>query len=84
MPAIRKTKAKKATAAAAGNAKKASVPGSAGGKKARATKPVTVTETRPPPKQTSITITAAKGRPMLSWVGKTPVAMRHRVPCAAH
>ncbi|MGO8838004.1 MAG: DNA methyltransferase [Limisphaerales bacterium] len=55
--------------------KKSAAPKSASGKKARAAKPTPAAETPAPPKQTSVNITAAKGRPMLSWVGKRP--LRH-------
>lgn len=75
MPATKKTKKKKATATPARKAKKPAAPKSAGGKKARATKPMPAAETPAPPKQTTVNITAAKGRPMLSWVGKRP--LRH-------
>jgi DNA modification methylase len=75
MPATKKTKTKKATAIPARKVKKSAAPKSAGGKKARATKPTPAAETSAPPKQTTISITAAKGRPMLSWVGKRP--LRH-------
>ncbi len=56
-------------------ATKPAAPKLAGGKKARATKPTPAAETPAPPKQTTVNITAAKGRPMLSWVGKRP--LRH-------
>ena len=75
MPATKKTKTKKATATAARKAKKPAAPKSAGGKKARITKPTRLAKTPSPPKQTTVNITAAKGRPMLSWVGKRP--LRH-------
>ena len=75
MPATKKTKTKKATALPARKAKKPTAPKSAGGKKARAAKPKPAAETPAPPKQTTVNITAAKGRPMLSWVGKRP--LRH-------
>lgn len=75
MPATKKTKSKNPDAIPAGKVKKPSAPKSAGGKKARATKAPPATETPTPPKQTTVNITAAKGRPMLSWVGKRP--LRH-------
>jgi DNA modification methylase len=75
MPATKKTKTKKSDAIPAGKVKKPAAPKSAGGKKARATKATSATETPTPPKQTTVNITAAKGRPMLSWVGKRP--LRH-------
>jgi DNA modification methylase len=70
MLATKKNKTKNATAAPALKAKKP-----AGGKKARATKPTLAAGTVAPPKQTTVNITEAKGRPMLSWVGKRP--LRH-------
>ncbi len=73
MPATKKNK--KATAPAARKAKKPAASKSAGGKKARTTKPTPAAETPAPPKQTTVNITEAKGRPMLSWVGKRP--LRH-------
>lgn len=75
MPATKKTKTKKATAIPARKAKKPAAPKSAGGKKTQAAKPTPAAETPAPPKQTTVNITAAKGRPMLSWVGKRP--LRH-------
>ena len=75
MPATKKTKTKKATAIPARKAKKPVAPKSAGGKKARATKETPTAETPTPPKQTTVNITAAKGRPMLSWVGKRPLRL---------
>ena len=68
MPATKKTKIKKATAIPARKMKKPAAPKSAGSKKAQATKPMPAAETAAPPKQTTVNITAAKGRPMLSWV----------------
>ena len=75
MPATKKPKTKKATAIPARKAKKPAATKSASGKKARATKSKPAAETPAPPKQTTVNITAAKGRPMLSWVGKRP--LRH-------
>ena len=75
MPATKKTKTKKATVIPARKEKKPAAPKSAGGKKARAAKPTIAAEPPAPPKQTTINITAAKGRTMLSWVGKRP--LRH-------
>src|ERR1017187_6684697 len=75
MPAIKKTKTKKETAIPAQKVKKPAAPKSVGGKKSRATKLTPATETPAPPKQTTVNITAAKGRTMLSWVGKRP--LRH-------
>jgi DNA modification methylase len=75
MPATKKTKMKKPDVIPAGKVKKPAAPKSAGGKKARAAKPTPAAETPAPPKQTTVNITAAKGRPMLSWVGKRP--LRH-------
>lgn len=41
-----------------------------------AAKPVEMTAPMPPeaPKKTDVKITAAKGRPMLTWVGKRPLS----------
>ena len=75
MPATKKSKTQKPDAIPAGKVKKPAAPKSAGGKKAPATKPTPAADTPAPPKQTTVNITAAKGRPMLSWVGKRP--LRH-------
>ena len=75
MPATKKNKTKKATAIPARKVKKPAAPKSAGGKKAWAARPTPAAETPASPKQTTVNITAAKGRPMLSWVGKRP--LRH-------
>ena len=81
MPATKKTKTKKATAAPARKVKKSAPAKPTGGKKARATKPTPAAEPPAPPKQTTVNITTAKGRPMLSWVGKRP--LRHVTSFAA-
>ncbi|MCX6907804.1 MAG: site-specific DNA-methyltransferase, partial [Verrucomicrobia bacterium] len=73
MPATKKKK--KAPAMPPRKGKKPAAPKSASGKKTRATKPTPAAETPAPSKQTTVNITAAKGRPMLSWVGKRP--LRH-------
>jgi len=75
MPATKKSKTQKPDAITAGKVKKPAATKSTGGKKAPAAKPTPATETPAPPKQTTVNITAAKGRQMLSWVGKRP--LRH-------
>jgi DNA modification methylase len=47
--------------------------------------PMTATSqpTPPPPKPTEVTITRAKGRPMLSWVGKKPLGRVTAFPAQA-
>jgi DNA modification methylase len=75
MPATKKSKTQKPDPITAGKVKKPAATKSTGGKKAPAAKPTPATETPAPPKQTTVNITAAKGRQMLSWVGKRP--LRH-------
>ena len=53
--------------------KKIKVTKSTGGIKARAAKLTPAAVTSAPPKETTVKITEARGRPMLSWVGKRPL-----------
>jgi hypothetical protein len=55
--------------------------------RAKATPPAAVpqtTATVEPLKKTEVKITAAKGRPMLTWVGKRPLSPRHCLSSTAH